>query len=120
HVINPCPPPPATHHRTNGADQHSIHIKQKAFCFNTNWLAQTALSCNTNFCAASNIFVTDSTEQLSQYTRNNGSVPDARNSNQVSAAFGLPVQSWFSRKNLIPSIVSTRSTFMPAISVTPV
>src|SRR5258705_1619553 len=119
HSIPLRPASPAAHSRFDGADQHPIHIEQDAFRSHANRPAQPALPCSTNACAAASTFATDSTEQLSQYTRSSGSVPDARNSNHVSAAFFLPAQSGLSRKNLMPSSVSTRSTFIPAKSAAP-
>src|SRR3984885_7288568 len=116
-VLSPLPP--ATHHRSNRADQHPIHIEQNALRSHANRLAQTSRPCRTNSFAATSTLFTDSTEQLSQYTRSSGSVPDARSSSHVSAALGLPTQSGFSKKNLIPSSVSTRSTFSPAKSAVP-
>src|SRR5580704_8818813 len=103
HVVYLCPAPPAAANRADRTDQHPIHIEQNAFGCHTNRLAQPALPLSTNACAAASTFATDSTEQLSQYTRNSGSVPDARSNNQVSAAFFLPAQPGLSRKNLMPS-----------------
>src|ERR1035441_5507547 len=123
HAIQLAPPAPAAHYRSQRTDQYPIHIEQQPPGFNADLFRQFRLHrtahaerpASTNARAASSTAVTDSVEQLSQYTRSRGSVPDARSRSHVSAAFCLPVQAGFSRKNLIPSIVSTRSTFIPAI-----
>src|SRR6202040_3772077 len=100
-IRNPVPlrpPPPAPLRRSDGTDQHPIHIEQNAFDSHANRLAQPAPPCNTNACAAASTSATDSTEQLSQYTRSSGSVPDARSNSHVSAAFFLPAPPGLSRK----------------------
>src|SRR5580700_7021920 len=90
HVVHLCPKPPRTPDRFDGADQHPIHIEENALRSHANRRGQPALPCNTNACAAASTFATDSAEQLSQYTRSSGSVPEARSNNHVSAAFLLP------------------------------
>src|ERR1017187_5627114 len=77
----------------SGTDQHTVHVEQQPLCRNAHLRsqprlrlhphAQAARPASTNSRAASRIAVTDSVEQLSQYTRRSGSVPEARSSSHV-------------------------------------
>src|ERR1035437_1926003 len=129
HAIHFAPPVPAPHHRPDRTDQHAIHIEQQPLRLDRDRIhrclfRQVRLSlhrtphaarpASTKVLAASKICPTDSADPLSLYTRSSGSVPEARSKSQVTAALIVPAHTGFSRKNLMPSIVSTRSTFIPA------
>ena len=76
-----CPGLPASLDRSQGADQHSIHVKKQPF---GSYLDHAA-SPMANFRPASSSAFSDSRPPLSAYMRNNGSVPEARSNNQLSA-----------------------------------
>src|SRR5579875_3141960 len=116
-VLRPTPPAPG--HAGNRTDQHSIHVEQNAFHLKNQSGTQLSRPAITNARAASSIACTLSLLQLSQYTRNSGSVPLARSNSHVSAAFGFAAHTGSWRKNLIPSSVSVRSTVRPPNSVSP-